>query len=67
MERNMTGTADRRVRHIAVHRLITPTGEAIEMCVVDITDGVVTGWHPMEGEEPFTEWHGGTMDLRDSK
>lgn len=64
MERNRIGMSSDKVRHIAVHELITPSGETINMCVVDMIGGKVMGWHAMRGEEPFTEWRGGTLDVR---
>lgn len=64
MERKETSKPADKVRHVAVHQLITPTGETVGMCVVDLVGGEVAGWHAMQGEEPFTEWRGGTLDIR---
>ena len=50
---------------IAYHRLILPDSSAHEMVVVRFDDeGRFLDFHPLQGEEPFVEWHGGTLDLR---
>ena len=49
----------------AFHRLILPCGEILPMAVVVFdVEGNVLSWHAMSQEEPFTEWIGGTYDLR---
>lgn len=53
-----------RVRRVAAHRIIHPDGKEQEMGVVLIAHGVVTGCSPLQGEPPFTEWIGGTIELR---
>lgn len=51
------------IRRIAVHRVIVD-GKVIPMCVVGIeSDGVVSFYEPFSGEQPFTEWIGGTVVL----
>ncbi len=43
------------------HHLIMPNGEQHSMVVVLFAaDGSPLSWHPLEGEEPFVEWVGGT-------
>lgn len=53
------------VRHIGVHRIISGEKVILRMAIVDITDGKVTGWHPMSNEEAATEWWGGTLELKE--
>lgn len=48
----------------AFHRLILPNGETCPMAVVCFDDdGHYLSHHPLQAEEPFVEWHGGTLDL----
>ncbi len=50
---------------IAYHRLILPDGTIHEMVVVRFDEaGRFLDFHHLQGEEPFVEWHGGTLDLR---
>ena len=51
------------VRRIAVHRVIANDG-AFDMCVVEIADGRVVNCYHFASEQPFTEWWGGTVVLR---
>ena len=46
----------------AYHDIILPDGHLQDGPVVVETDqnGRFLSWHPLEGEEPFTEWIGGT-------
>lgn len=49
----------------AYHRLYLPDGTVHEMVVVRFDAEVhFIDFHPLQGEEPFVEWHGGTLDLR---
>lgn len=49
----------------AFHRLILTDGTVHEMVVVRFNAaGHFIDFHPLQGEEPFVEWHGGTLDLR---
>ncbi|MBR0273202.1 MAG: hypothetical protein IJQ59_03805 [Bacteroidaceae bacterium] len=49
----------------AYHRLYLPDGTVHEMVVVRFdAEGHFIDFHPLQGEEPFVEWHGGTLDLR---
>lgn len=52
------------MRRIAVHRLLTDDDNAVEMAVIEIADGQVVRWMPLDGEEPMTEWLGGEAQLR---
>ena len=48
----------------AYHRLILPNGEICPMAVVLFDDdGQYVSHHPLQGEESFVEWVGGTLDL----
>lgn len=48
----------------AYHRLILPNGESCSMAVVLFDDnGRYISHHSLQAEEPFVEWHGGTLDL----
>lgn len=52
------------MRHIASNLLILPDGSRHEMAVATFDDnGNFVSWHPLLGEEPFVEWHRGTLDL----
>lgn len=49
----------------AYHRLILTDGTVHEMVVVRFdAEGRFIDFHALQGEEPFVEWHGGTLDLR---
>ena len=49
----------------AYHQLILPNGEKHRMVVVCFTeDGHYLSHYPLEKEECFVEWCGGTLDLR---
>ena len=49
----------------AYHHLILPDGTTHSLVVVRFDDdGKVLDFHPLQGEEPFVEWEGGTLDLR---
>lgn len=52
-----------RRRHIAVHEVIF-NGQTLNMCILDIDDGIITGYHQFNAEEPMVEWVGGVMELR---
>ena len=47
----------------AYHDILLPDGTLQQGPVVVETDewGHFLSWHFLEGEEPFTEWHGGTF------
>lgn len=51
-----------KIRRIAAHEIID--GECVyEMSVVEIRDGIVADIYPLAGEQPFTEWVGGTVTI----
>lgn len=52
------------VRRIAANEIVTPQG-VVTLGVVEITDGRVTSIVPLDGEQPLTEWHTGTITVRD--
>lgn len=51
----------------AYHDILLPDGTLQQGPIVVETDGRgrVLGWHEMQGEEPFTEWIGGTFSMSD--
>lgn len=50
---------------IGYHQLILADGTVHRMVVVRFDDeGHFVDFHTLQGEEPFTAWHGGTLDLR---
>ncbi|MCR5181068.1 MAG: hypothetical protein K6C30_07620 [Bacteroidaceae bacterium] len=50
----------------AYHRVIFPDGTEERMVVVRFDDdGRYLDHHSLRGEEPFVEWWGGTLDLRE--
>jgi len=52
--------------HYAAHQAIV--GDlCIEPAVVDVEDGKVTGYHLFTDEEPFTEWIGGTVHIKEDE
>ena len=53
----------------AYHKLILPDGTVHTMVVCNIDDatGRLLDFHALCGEEPFVEWIGGTLDLKNSK
>lgn len=45
------------MRRIASHRIVMPDGSILTNHVVVLDDdGRVLSFHPLQGEEPFTEW-----------
>ena len=51
-------------RKIGVHHLVLPDGTSLGKSVVELdSSGQVTRWHPLDREEPQTEWLGGTVHL----
>ena len=53
-----------RTRKIAVHHLQLPDGTTCGPSVVEFfPNGQVIHWHPLDREEPQTEWLGGTVHL----
>lgn len=52
-----------RVRRVAAHEVIW-LSEAVAMAVVEVADGVAMRCYPLDGEQPFTEWLGGVIEVR---
>lgn len=52
----------------AYHSLLHPNGQITEGPVVVTTDseGNLIEWHLLKGEEPMTEWIGGTYELKET-
>lgn len=55
-----------RLKRYAAHEVIVGD-KSIPMCVVEMTDGFVTGYHTFSEELPFTEWLGGTINIVEDK
>lgn len=53
-------------RRIAAHRIVNGEGSVVELAVVSIVDGHVSAVRKLDKEIPFTEWLGGTVELRDT-
>ncbi len=53
---------------LAYNHLRLPSGHLTGPAVVDIDDltGQILSWHPLQCEEPFVVWRGGTLDLNPS-
>lgn len=51
-------------RRIAAHTIRWPDGSVVRMGVVTLVNGSVAEVNPLQGEQPFTEWLGGTIELR---
>ena len=52
----------------AYHTLILPDGTTHHLVVVCFDqNGRFLSFHPLQKEEPFVEWVGGTLDLRASQ
>ncbi len=50
----------------AYHHVITPDGQTLDQCIVEFSSqGRAVRWYTFASEEPFVEWHGGTLDLRE--
>ncbi len=48
------------------HHVITPDGQILAQCIVEFDlQGRAVRWYTFTQEEPFVEWIGGTLDLRD--
>ncbi len=50
-------------RSVAANRVITPDNTEIKLGVVEMEDAVVTRVYSLQGEQPFTEWIGGTISI----
>lgn len=53
----------------AYHSILQPNGEVTQGPVVVTTDreGKLIEWHLLDGEEPMTEWIGGTYEQKVSE
>ena len=51
-------------RRIACNELILPEGQSKTLCVITLEQGYVVRMHPLEREEPQTEWLQGTITLK---
>ena len=57
-------SAERTTRR-AYNKVYLPNGRVVTQCVVVTdADGQILDCYPLDGEQPFVEWIGGTMDLR---
>lgn len=50
-------------RQVAANRIITSDKTEIKLGVVEIDDTIVTRVCSLQGEQPFTEWIGGTITI----
>ncbi|MBP3511979.1 MAG: hypothetical protein J6K19_08090 [Prevotella sp.] len=55
-------TGHKRVKRIAVHELLFGK-ETFDMCIIELKDGVVTGYYHFDEEQSMVEWIGGTAVL----
>ncbi|NPD92207.1 hypothetical protein HPS56_07585 [Prevotella sp. PMUR] len=50
------------MRRFAAHEIVD--GDCIyRLGVVETDDGIVSDIYPLDGEQPFTEWVGGTLTI----
>lgn len=54
----------RKVRRIAVNSVVVG-GSTIVQCVVELYEGIVTGYKFLDCEQAATEWLGGTVELKE--
>ena len=54
----------KRLRRIACPELQTPQGAILTQYVVEIVNGKVKQYYPLERELPFTEWTTNCLNLR---
>lgn len=52
-----------KCRKVAAHRVVTDNG-IYRMAVVELEGEKVVGFRQLSGEEPFTEWLGGEIVLK---
>ncbi len=55
-------TGHKRIKRIAVHELLFGK-ETFDMCIIELKEGVVTGYYHFEEEQGMVEWIGGTAVL----
>lgn len=51
------------IRKIAAHRILFD-GKVLKMFVVEVIDGKVSDFRQLQGEEAYTEWLGGDIELK---
>lgn len=51
-------------RRIACNEVMTPEGQSLTLCVITLEQGYVVRMHPLDGEEPQTEWLQGKIVLK---
>ena len=51
-------------RQVAANRIITSDNTEIKLGVVELDDTIVTRVYSLQGEQPFTEWIGGTITIK---
>lgn len=51
------------VRRVAAHEVIW-LSEPTAMAAVEVADGVAQRCYHIDGEQPFTEWLGGRIEVR---
>lgn len=51
-------------RKVAANRIITSDNTEIKLGVVELDDTIVTRVYSLQGEQPFTEWIGGTITIK---
>ena len=57
-----------KTRRLGYHHLIMPDGERQDMVVVEVDEaGRYLSHHSLQGEEPFVEWVGGTLEIKSEK
>ena len=56
-------TSAPHITRYAAHLVVDEHQKTMEMCVVELTNGIVTSCSPLHVEEPFTEWLGGTITI----
>lgn len=54
-------------RRIAAHHVVVDGRDEGRCVVVCLPDGIVTDIHKLVHEEPFTEWLGGIIHIRDGR
>lgn len=54
----------RDVRRVAAHEVDLCNERILNNAVVELSDGVVKECYTFSGELPFTEWLGGTIEIR---
>lgn len=53
-------------RIVAANRIITPDAGIVSLGVVELEDRTVSHVSRLDGEQPFTEWLGGTIAIKRS-